>query len=245
MLDERERRLLRDLVAWEGGETETERSVRDALPPDLSARTSTSRRGRGDLRPMRPRLAAGDARPIRPSSKPISFTSCGPELFAVQLRAAVRVLPAAVEARAQGQAEQVAATRRGALSAIPRATTSCCGWPRRRATRQPTSRWSNSRSASSPRSGRLYLRLARVQLQARQAEQAQRTLLSYPLLRGDKANPPSSRVRRRTGALCCCGREASSRARCSVGRGLRHRFRRGDVEPAAAGAARAQLVRGG
>ena len=190
VLDERQRRLLRDLVAWEGGETEAERHLGWALTPDLQRayldEPPRAWRPPPNARPDwqqatrtqdRAALEANLAHELRVAS----FAQYSFEPLSESYRLLERL------GHAQS-AEQVVAHVRARFAGNPAREDFLLRLAEEKGDTPSFVALVEQQIREQPEEWPLYLRLARVQLQARQAEQAQRTLLSYPLLRGEKAN---------------------------------------------------------
>ncbi len=190
VLDERQRRLLRDLVAWEGGETEAEHDLGWALPPEL-------RRAYLDEPPRawRPPPNAGpDWRQATRVQDPAALeanlahalrsASFSQYSFA-PLSESHRLLERLGHAQS---AEQIVAHARARFVGNPAREEFLMRLAEEKGDTPSYVALVEQQIREQPEEWPLYFRLARVQLQARQAEQAQRTLLSYPLLKGEKAN---------------------------------------------------------
>ena len=191
MLDERQRRLLRDLVAWEGGETESQSQLDWVLPPELrrayldepprawrpppNARTNW-REARGAADPAA--LEANLAHELRSAS----FTQYSFEPLAESYRLLERL------GHAQS-AEQMVAHIKTRLIGNPTREDFLVQLAEEKGDTPAHVALIEQQIRSQPQEWRLYLRLAQVHLEARQAEDAQRTLLSYPLLRSGDGNP--------------------------------------------------------
>jgi hypothetical protein len=191
MLEERERRLLRDLVAWEGGETENQSQLDSMLPPELR-RTYLDEPPRAWRPPpnARPnwRQASDAADPaaleanLAHELRSASFTQYSFEPLAESYRLFERL------GQAQS-AEQMVAHIRARLIGNPAREDFLMQLAEEKGDTPAHVALIEQQIRSQPEEWRLYLRLARVHLEAHQPDEAQRTLLSYPLLRAGGGNP--------------------------------------------------------
>jgi hypothetical protein len=188
MLDERQRRLLQDLVAWGGGETETQRSLAWALPRELQrayldepprdwrapphAPPDPRQAGRGLNRADLESNLAHELRAMNFSQYDFTHVS-----EARQLLERLGNTQAAEQIAAHAQSRFNGSPARDdfllKLAEHKRDTAAYVALVEQKVREQPAE-WSH------------YYRLAQAQLQAREPQQAQRTLLAYPLWRGDK-----------------------------------------------------------
>jgi hypothetical protein len=192
LLNERERRLRRDVIAWEGGESETLRNVQAAMATAAPAAYLDE--------PPRPwRLA--------PSTTQEGAADAPPDLAKIQqdlvhhLRAlaysqyAFRyVLEAYQTLRSAGRArdaQQVAALAQERFVGSPERESFLLALAEEAGDMAAYVAILEQGLASQPREWTAYHRLARAQLAARHPEQAQRTLLAFPLFRSDKENLPA------------------------------------------------------
>jgi hypothetical protein len=190
MLDERQRRLLRDLVVWGGGEIETERTLAWALPPGLQ-------RAYLDEPPRDWRLPS----PTRPDSRQASREPNRADLesdLAHELRALnfsqydfahVSAAQPLLERLGNRQAaEQVAAQARERFMGNPARDDFLLELAEHKRDTAAYAALVEQKIREQPGEWSLYYRLAQAQLQAREPRQAQRTLLAYPLWRGEKTD---------------------------------------------------------
>jgi hypothetical protein len=191
LLDERERRLRRDLIAWEGGETEVIRNVQSAtkVPTGIAYLDEPPRA----WQPALPQEGSADDTTSDPATAQRNL--------AHQLRMVAysqygfRYLLDAYQAlRRDGharEAQQVAAQaqerfignseRENFLLSLAEESGDTAGYVA----------ILEQGIGSQPEEWNAYYRLARAQLVARHPEQAQRTLLAFPLFRSSNANLPA------------------------------------------------------
>jgi hypothetical protein len=183
MLDERQRLLLRDLVTWGGGETDTERFLAWALPREMQ-------RVYLDEPPRNWRAAPQSAR--EPNRADLESN------VAHELRAlSFSQYDFAHLSNAQGlldqlgnkdAAEQVAAQARERFIGNPARDDFLLKLAERKRDTAGYAALIEQKIHEQPEEWALYYRLAQTHLQARQPDQAQRALLAYPLWRGGKAD---------------------------------------------------------
>jgi len=176
LLSERERRLNRDLIAWEGGETRTVRNVQGIASAEPAYYDEPPRA-------WRPAHHAGPADPARVEQRlrALAYTQYG-------FRNLLEAYQALQRAGRPREMQQVAA----------QAQERFMGSPEREAFLLALAEESGDTAAyvaileqsltDRPEEWDAYDRLARGQLAARHPEQAQRTLLAFPLFRGDRAD---------------------------------------------------------
>jgi hypothetical protein len=190
MLDERQRRLLRDLVVWGGGETETQRTLAWALPLELqrayldepprdwraapSAPSASQQASREANRAELESVVAHELRALNFSQYDFAHVSAAEPLLERlgNSQAAEQVVAQARERFVGNPARDDFLLK---LAEHKRDTASYASLVEQKIREQPEE-WS------------LYYRLAQAQLQAREPRQAQRTLLAYPLWQREKAD---------------------------------------------------------
>jgi len=190
MLDERQRRLLGDLMAWGGGETETQRTLAWALPRDLQ-------RAYLDEPPRNwraPPQARSDSRQASHELNRADVESnVAHELRALNFSqydfAHVSTVQPLLQRLGNNQAaEEVAEQARERFIGNPARDDFLLKLAEHRRDTAAYASLVEQRIREQPEEWALYYRLAQVQLQAREPRQAQRTLLAYPLWRGGKAD---------------------------------------------------------
>ena len=191
MLAERQRRLLRDLVAWEGGETESQGQLDGVLPPELR-RTYLDEPPRAwrpppNARPnWRQATDAADAAALEANLvhelRSASFAQYSLEPLSESYRLFERL-------RQVQSAEQMVAHMQARLIGNPAREDFLMQLAEEKGDTPAHVALIEQQIRSQPEEWRLYLRLAQAHLGARQADAAQRALLSYPLLRGGSGNP--------------------------------------------------------
>jgi len=190
MLDERQRRLLRDLVVWGGGETETERTLAWALPPELQ-RVYLDEPPR-DWR-LPPPAGSASQQASRQLNRADLENALAHELRALNFSqydfAHVSDAQALLERLGNSQAaEQVVAQARERFSGNPARDVFLLKLAEQKRDTAGYASLIEQKLREQPEEWSLYYRLAQAQLQAREPRQAQRTLLAYPLWRREKAD---------------------------------------------------------
>ncbi len=189
MLDERQQRLLRDLVVWGGGEIETERTLAWALPPEL-------RRAYLDEPPRDWRLPPARSPSQQASREPNRAdleSDLAHELRALNFSqydfAHVSDAQSLLEQLGNRQAaEQVTAQARERFMGNPARDDFLLKLAERKRDTAAYASLVEQKVREQPEEWPLYYRLAQTQLQAREPRQAQRTLLAYPLWRRERAD---------------------------------------------------------
>jgi hypothetical protein len=193
LVNERERRLRRDVIAWEGGESETLRTVQAAAPRVTIAYLDEPPRAwrpADDVAGNDPTHIEQDiARRLRA----LAYTQYGFRYLLESYHALRRA--------GQGNAAQ---------QLVALAQERFIGSPERESFLLALAEESGDAAsyvaileqgiAGQPEDWNAYYRLARAQLIARHPEQAQRTLLAYPLFRSEKAAPPVLATQSNAGA---------------------------------------------
>jgi hypothetical protein len=203
MLDERQRRLLRDLLVWGGGEIETERNLAWALAPELQRAyldepprdwrlpsPARSDSGQASREPSRGDLESHLAHELRALSfSQYDFThvsAAQPLLERLGNRQASEQI--AVQARERFIGNPARDEFLLKLAEHTRDTAASASLVEQKIREQPEE-WAH------------YYRLAQVQLQAREPRQAQRALLAYPLWRQEKADAVALSNRAQQGGM--------------------------------------------
>jgi hypothetical protein len=190
MLDERQQRLLRDLVVWGGGESETERTLAWALPAGLQ-------RAYLDEPPRDWRLpppARSDSRQAsREPNRADLESDLAHELRALNFSqydfAHVSAAQPLLERLGNRQAaEQVAAQARERFMGNPARDDFLLKLAEHKRDTAAYASLIEQKIREQPEEWSLYYSLAQAQLLAREPRQAQRTLLAYPLWRREKAD---------------------------------------------------------
>ena len=189
MLDERQRRLLRDLVAWEGGETETERTLAWALPRDLQRVYLDEPPRNWRAPPAWPDSRQASREPNRADLE----SNLAHELRALSFSqydfAHVSAVQPLLQRLGNSQAAgQVAAQARERFIGNPARDDFLLKLAEHKRDTATYASLLEQKIREQPEEWSLYYRLAQVQLQAREPRQAQHTLLAYPLWRDAKAD---------------------------------------------------------
>ncbi len=190
MLDERQQRLLRDLVVWGGGEIETERNLAWALPPELQ-RAYLDEPPR-DWRPPPPARSASGQASSDPNRADLE-SALAHQLRALNFSqydfAPVSDAQPLLERLGNSQAaEQVVAQARERFMGNPARDDFLLKLAEHKRDTAAYASLVEQKIREQPEEWSLYYRLAQAQLQAREPRQAQRTLLAYPLWRRERAD---------------------------------------------------------
>jgi len=178
LLNERERRLSRDLLVWEGGETETQRNVQTAAAMSLAYADEPPRAWRWAFEAADPASVEPD---IAQRRRVLDYAQYEFRNLSEAHQALSRAgrTGEAQQLWAQAQVRFIGSPEREAfLLAIAEDAGDTAGY----------AKVLEQSLAGQPQEWGAYYRLARGQLQDRHPDLAQRTLLSFPLFRSEQAD---------------------------------------------------------
>jgi hypothetical protein len=178
LLDERERRLTRDLLVWEGGETATQHNVQSAASESLAYADEPPRAWR--LAPAAAEAASAE-QDIAERQRMVNYAQ-------YEFRNLSEVHQRLSRAGRTAEAQQLSAQAQERFIGSPEREAFLLAIAEDAGDTAAYAKVLEQSLAGQPREWSAYYRLARAQLADRHPDFAQRTLLSFPLFHGEEAD---------------------------------------------------------